>query len=1406
MSSPLSNDGRRLYEYFIVAGLTDSADELAPIAHDSVGSVSESVAPITDICIIFPGMGESIPEGYECVETTPSGHPADLNHGSIRSHSAFLCFRRGYHKPPLVDLGILDEGKGEKAMTDATIIDRTPFGHSANVNNTSNGLYFTTRRSQPNAAPHQLVITHVCVILINKGETPPHTFYKIDKNLNKGMVGSDVYVCYKKAQTRNKRIAYKADILDCFPPIENINESLAQNVPMFCLPLGASIECWADTCSEAERLFSTCVLTDEKGTKYYGASLTFFEKYPKPLTEVQLEALERSNATEHESQRAANDSTIGMTYYGNKSICIVSRYPFFESYRRFLYFIYSLSTSGPQKLPIERYISHLMHEVPFPSPSRPRVLVQFGCDMISFESHDDSQIPLSGATFVDSLRNLGPENFVYAMLLALLEQKILVHSLRPWLLTSVSETICALMFPFHWQCPYIPQCPLALAGVLHAPLPFIAGVDSRYFDYYEEPPHDVTCFDLDTATVSHSSMRGSLKLSLLPKKPLKRLKASLEAISKQISEDAKVSRKNSDVSQLVDAEQHLQLRRVTWEFAIREAFLRFMCSLMAGYANHLRPILKSPREANATDTGALFNLESFLQSRDKNSFEFYKRFSETQCFIRFIEERSFISDKNAYNVFFDDCITKVMREKMLKTEYRLLDFDTISSTHTVVVPPPEIADEALERNYSYDLFPEKFEQKLFEIERIAALKQAKIPQHVSSPEIGKLRYWAIRTKQEIRTSLTEAANFNEKNVLCWPRTLLFYAYSLWFLQLPSLLSISRNKTKMLRLAFKVLSRMERCNIPFHDQVCYRILMHLCGEYNRPALAVQVLRKMRRAGISLNAVTYGIYHRTLMEGDWPSDTRLNAIEAWDRIRLRIEVCTLFRERGRLARELRDRYTVAFSNSVQTSDPTHTVRSELDTSSLNLQALNISNSNNSLCSSDPEGNKSVDFQNDELDGTKTSLTVFPLDSPKTDIPQINFDMDQKYATDPLNVTSANHSMRSKDGNLSSPNVFLSPSRQIFMQQHSTLPFSEEKETMSDRKDSLRKKGMKLGSSWIKGITNSSLGKFMRSQTTDNLDSANKDDISEKSGMSFSPSLSSIVHQVRKNAVKGINSLVNEAMTLNKSTFALDSSTLSTISTNDGNANVYPCSQQEYSDAIFQLDSGTSGDILGAEYWMREILPQDIAEIKKLWISAPQDTFIDVTISSCSPCPNCNLVIYDEELMAGWTVDDSNLNSTCPHCNHSFVPSLRISINERKMDMNSSWYVPLSISVSGQTDEGAERIETHENFALPFVSPLVLRRELESLLVNDVLELTHVSLKISNPVVFWNFVYYCRRLDLPSHILTWIAPHVHIRCVFDVPDLHSSPKKPIYFAKSESQFSGAASFALPPGPVSLSPWWET
>ena len=36
------------------------------------------------------------------------------------------------------------------------------------------------------------------------------------------------------------------------------------------------------------------------------------------------------------------------------------------------------------------------------------------------------------------------------------------------------------------------------------------------------------------------------------------------------------------------------------------------------------------------------------------------------------------------------------------------------------------------------------------------------------------------------------------------------------------------------------------------------------------------------------------------------------------------------------------------------------------------------------------------------------------------------------------------------------------------------------------------------------------------------------------------------------------------------------------------------------------------------------------------------IEVIMTSCSKCHNCLAVLYDEEIMAGWTPEDSNLNT--------------------------------------------------------------------------------------------------------------------------------------------------------------------
>lgn len=47
----------------------------------------------------------------------------------------------------------------------------------------------------------------------------------------------------------------------------------------------------------------------------------------------------------------------------------------------------------------------------------------------------------SGAGFHQMLMNLGPDNCLLLLLCALTEQKLLIHSLRPDVLTAVAEAV-----------------------------------------------------------------------------------------------------------------------------------------------------------------------------------------------------------------------------------------------------------------------------------------------------------------------------------------------------------------------------------------------------------------------------------------------------------------------------------------------------------------------------------------------------------------------------------------------------------------------------------------------------------------------------------------------------------------------------------------------------------------------------------------------------------------------------------------------------------------------------------------------------------------------------------------------------------------------------------------------------
>jgi len=137
-------------------------------------------------------------------------------------------------------------------------------------------------------------------------------------------------------------------------PVDNLpGFDLPDRLAMFCLPLGAIIESWPADAHHPAPVFSTFVLTAaaSEGDRVYGAAVMFYEEMDLAcLDDVQRQHLTpQSNDPNQPSCRIVAQ---------NKSICLLSRLPFFDAFKQFLVYLYrmSLASSLPHPAPIERYV------------------------------------------------------------------------------------------------------------------------------------------------------------------------------------------------------------------------------------------------------------------------------------------------------------------------------------------------------------------------------------------------------------------------------------------------------------------------------------------------------------------------------------------------------------------------------------------------------------------------------------------------------------------------------------------------------------------------------------------------------------------------------------------------------------------------------------------------------------------------------------------------------------------------------------------------------------------------------------------------------------------------------------------------------------------------------------------
>ncbi|NWU95458.1 DEN4C protein, partial [Upupa epops] len=400
-----------------------------------------------------------------------------------------------------------------------------------------------------------------------------------------------------------------------------------------------------------------------------------------------------------------------------------------------------------------------------------------------------------------------------------------------------------------------------------------------------------------------SDDKKSANWKQFPKKPCKSLLSALRKLHPQLAAVHRKTQEGSAVEMTpIEADFSWQKKMIELEMEIQEAFLRFMASILKGYRTFLKPITQAPSN-KATAADSLFDHQGFLKSRDRAYTKFYTHLTKTQIFSRFIEECSFVSDKDTGLAFFDDCIEKLFPDKGTEKgekvdvdspeDARLIELDeSQKSEHTVFIMPPEPpADDGQDRvpKYSYKNFP-RLDFKLFDRPQELKLSFSRHPPGSSISNSPALM--AKRTKQEIKTAHKLAKKYYVSPPQ-WAKCLFSHSYSLWFICLPAYVKVAHPKVKALQQAYDVLIKMRKTDVEPLDEVCYRVVMQLCGLWGQPVQAVRVLFEMKNAGIQPNAITYGYYNKAVLESPWPSSNR-SGIFLWTKVRNVVRGTAQFRQ--------------------------------------------------------------------------------------------------------------------------------------------------------------------------------------------------------------------------------------------------------------------------------------------------------------------------------------------------------------------------------------------------------------------------------------------------------------------------------------------------------------------------------
>eukprot|EP01083_Nonionella_stella_P099059 278591_1 len=612
----MSKRHSRLIEYFITVGI--DFESVAPINDDSISN------PIRELRIISEK--QIIPEGFECIKTTVTGKDASLTkRGMVMKNTKhYLCYSRESERDVFTRI----------QYNKAKSISREWYRAQGKIMN-GKTEYCICTKNDSSVPP----IADICIITVDGKESCPNGYVKLPATIN------GLAICFRHLPMDALGLRYQTCILDRYPRRDYANSPLSNTVAVFCQPNGADIR------NEASMpTFLSFVLTDSEGRKMYAITVTFYDELEEDEEQCCIRSLDEIYTDGFRPNWPKDSKNNSLRLYHSKSVCILSYYPFFLSFREVLKELYRLANS-PGKIPIERYIINLCEETPLPVPNKRCVELLYAHKPILFRIPNEDELPLLDSNIKKIFCCLSLNNTLLLFKCLITQKyKILFTSAHISLITEICEGLTSFLQPFEWQFTYVPVLPYSVFGILDAPVPVLVGMHASRIkpDYYSDPEREIIIVDLDNNSVHIPSQ---VELIETPTNVFKMLKSDLKLYAKA----NKVALFDKNTIQFVDSAFNVNLNMNELEYgfndvdlfnatACRAAFYKFWIKTLGpSYQRYLK-FPDDNDDVNGIED--IYDLDGFIQSRPKSIRKFWTQFSETQAFQKFIEDLTYESTED----------------------------------------------------------------------------------------------------------------------------------------------------------------------------------------------------------------------------------------------------------------------------------------------------------------------------------------------------------------------------------------------------------------------------------------------------------------------------------------------------------------------------------------------------------------------------------------------------------------------------------------------------------------------------------------------------------------------------------------------------------------------------------------